>query len=182
MLLVNSEERTGRISDVFSVIINNRHGRESVHLFVEVQLYRHVTDDNGHPKYHPGNQCQCLSLSQTIKKVITIDVFRKVILYPDQSIPNQVVLMDFDMSSLPSQKQCVVVPFYTKKNDMVLILGENDVQWIAKMISVQQDDKTVGLHFLRCFDIVFQRPYWYFSTALKVMFSLSDRSKIFTSD
>ena len=65
---------------------------------------------------------------------------------------------------------------------MVLILGESDVQWIAKMISVQQDDKTVELHFLRCFDIVFQRPYWYFSTGLKVMFSLSDRSKIFTSD
>lgn len=95
LLLVISEERTGRISDVFSVIINNRHGIESVHLFVEVQLYHHVTDDNSHPKYHPGNQCQCLSLSQTIKKVITIDVFRKVILYPDQSIPNQVVLMDF---------------------------------------------------------------------------------------
>ena len=83
LLLVNSEERTGRISHVFSVIINNRHGIESVHLFVEVQLYRHVTEDNGHPKYHPGNQCQCLCLSQTIEKVITIDVFRKVILYPD---------------------------------------------------------------------------------------------------
>ena len=154
VLLVNSEERTGRISAIFSVIIKNRDGIESVHLFVEVQLYRHVTDDNGHPKYHPGNQGQCLCLSQTIKMVNTIDVLRKVILYPDQSIPNQEVLIDFDMSSLPSQKQCVVVPFYPKKNDMVLILGENDVQWIAKIISVQQDDKTVGLHFLK------EHPRW----------------------
>ena len=34
---------------------------------------------------------------------------------------------------------------------------------------------------LRCFDTVFQRPYRYFSIALKVVFTLSDRYKIFTS-
>ena len=34
---------------------------------------------------------------------------------------------------------------------------------------------------LRCFDTVFQRPYRYFSIALKVFFSLSDRYKLFTS-
>ena len=31
---------------------------------------------------------------------------------------------------------------------------------------------------LRCFDIVFQRPYRYFSIALKLILSLSDRYKI----
>ena len=35
---------------------------------------------------------------------------------------------------------------------------------------------------LRCFDTVFQRRYRYFSIALKVIFSLSDRYKIFTSN
>ena len=35
---------------------------------------------------------------------------------------------------------------------------------------------------LRCFDTVFQRPYRYFLIALKVVFSLSDRYKIFTSN
>ena len=34
---------------------------------------------------------------------------------------------------------------------------------------------------LRCFDTVFQKLYRYFSIALKVVFSLSDRYKIFTS-
>ena len=33
---------------------------------------------------------------------------------------------------------------------------------------------------LRCFDTVFQRPHLYFSIALKVVFSLSDRYEIFT--
>ena len=35
---------------------------------------------------------------------------------------------------------------------------------------------------LRCFDTVFQRPNRYLSIALKVVFSLSDRYKIFTSN
>ena len=35
---------------------------------------------------------------------------------------------------------------------------------------------------LRCFDTAFQRPYRYFSIALKVILSLSDRYKIFTND
>ena len=53
MLLVNNEERTGKI------IIENRDDIESVHSFVKVQLYCNVTaDDNGHPKYHPGPVAQ----------------------------------------------------------------------------------------------------------------------------
>ena len=35
---------------------------------------------------------------------------------------------------------------------------------------------------LRCFDTVFQRSYRYFSIALKVVFSLCDRYKIFPSN
>ena len=40
----------------------------------------------------------------------------------------------------------------------------------------------IAEHHLRCFDTVFQTPYRYFSIALKVIFSLSDRCKIFTSN
>ena len=36
--------------------------------------------------------------------------------------------------------------------------------------------------YLRCFDTVSRRPYRCFSVALKVILSLSDRQKIFTSD
>ena len=35
---------------------------------------------------------------------------------------------------------------------------------------------------IRCFDTVFQRPYPHFSIALEVVFSLSNRYKIFTSN
>ena len=38
------------------------------------------------------------------------------------------------------------------------------------------------LPLLRCFDTVFQRPYRYFSIAFKVILSLSDSYKIFSSN
>ena len=39
-----------------------------------------------------------------------------------------------------------------------------------------------SITYLRCFDTVFRRPNRYFSIALKVILSLSDRYEIFTSD
>ena len=49
-----------------------------------------------------------------------------------------------------------------------------------KYSSLQIHEKKVSN--FRCFDTVFQRPYRYFSIALKVVFSLSDRYNIFTSN
>lgn len=37
---------------------------------------------------------------------------------------------------------------------MVLILGQNDVQWIGKIISVQKDDKKVAVYFFK------EHPRW----------------------
>ena len=108
-----------------------------------MQLYEHVTDDSGQLKYRPVTQSRHVRLSLTIKMVNVIRVSRKVILYPDEMFPHHYVVIDFQMSCLPPQRQVVVVPFHPEKNDMVLVLGENDAQWIAKTVSVQSDDKTV---------------------------------------
>jgi hypothetical protein len=123
-------------------------------LFVEVQEYENVTDDDGETKYHSGTQSVYLQLTSTIKMVNTIYVLRKVILYPEQANPHQYVLIDFQMPSLPQHKQFVVVPFYPEKNDMILILGQDDYQWIAIVVSVQEDEKKVGVHFFK------EHPRW----------------------
>ena len=50
---------------------------------------------------------------------------------------------------------------------------------------LSEDDFSLGKDKLinkRYFDTVFQRPYRYFSIALKVSFSLSDRYKTFISN
>ena len=148
------EERTGRIIAIHSVTIYDEDERASVHIFSEMQLYEHATDDSGQLKYHPVTQSRYLRLSPAIKMVNVIHVSRKVILCPDETCPHHYVVIDFQMPCLPPQRQVVVVPFYPEKNDMVLVLGENDVQWIAKVVSVQSDDKTVGVLFLK------EHPRW----------------------
>ena len=58
------------------------------------------------------------------------------------------------------------IPWYSKFSD---------TYW--NLSYIEENNKTSGL---RCFDTVFLRPYRYFSIALKVFFSLSDRYKVFT--
>lgn len=53
------------------------------------------------------------------------------------------------MPSLPPKKQFIVVPFYPERNDMVLVLGDNDVQWIGKIVSVQSDEKKLECYFIK---------------------------------
>ena len=54
----------------------------------------------------------------------------------------------------------------------------SEIQDISDSFVAQPFSEHFDRFTLRCFDIVFQRPY--FSIALKVDFSLSDRCKIFT--
>ena len=75
----------------------------------------------------------------------------------------------------------VNLPFITR---CCLKKCSNGIPWYSKFSNtywklsyIEENNKTSGL---RCFDTVFQRPYWYFSIALKVFFSLSDRYKVFT--
>ena len=154
VVCVNNEEKTGRVIAIHSVTIQGEDEGASVHIFSEVQLYEHATDDIGQLKYHPGTQSHCLRLSPTIKMVNVSQVLRKDILYPDESCSQHYVLIDFQMPSLPPEKQDMIVPFYPEKNDMVLVLGENDAQWIGKIMSVQPVDKKVGILFFK------EHPRW----------------------
>ena len=58
----------------------------------------------------------------------------------------------------------------------------NHHPWKSLKLPPGQFSLVSVLYALRCFDTVFQRPYRYFSIALKVILSLSDRYEIFTSD
>ena len=49
-------------------------------------------------------------------------------------------------------------------------------------VSFFEDNNALFVIVLRCFGTVFRRPYRYFSIALKLILSLSDLYKIFTSE
>ena len=50
------------------------------------------------------------------------------------------------------------------------------------LVSFFEDNNALFVIVLRCFGTIFRRPYRYFSIALKLILSLSDRYKIFTSE
>ena len=50
------------------------------------------------------------------------------------------------------------------------------------LVSFFEDNNALFVIVLRCFGTVFRRPYRCFSIALKLILSLSDRYKIFTSE
>ena len=53
---------------------------------------------------------------------------------------------------------------------------------IVRLVGHANDKIHYMASLKRCFDIVFQRPYGYFSIPLNAILSLSDRYKIFAND
>ena len=53
---------------------------------------------------------------------------------------------------------------------------------IVRLVGHANDKIHYMASLKRCFDIVFQRPYGYFSIPLNAILSLSDRYNIFTND
>ena len=117
---------TGRINNIHSVTIKDEERGNIVNLFIEVQVYESVEDEDGEMKVYSANQSDYLQLSSTFRMVNIISVLRKVILYPDPVAAHQYILIDFQRTSLSPHKNFVVVPFYPEKNNMVLILGQDD--------------------------------------------------------
>ena len=83
------------------------------------------------------------------------------------------------LHNYPRSRHCQNYPQPTRDNVSTLNTGEISSNY---SLSITLAFSTWIIIFKRCFDKVFQRPYRYFSIALKVFFSLSDRYKIFTSN
>ena len=67
--------------------------------------------------------------------------------------------------------------------------GDKAIKWVCvyhhgcnNLVRPMKQQTTEWILLIRCFDTVSRRPYRCFSIALKVVLSLSDRNKIFTSD
>jgi len=69
-------------------------------------------------------------------------ILRKVILYPCDHIIDQYLVVDYQRKKLPACP--LVLPFYPRKDDMVLI-GDDPDQWIAKVVTVDDRQKSVRI-------------------------------------
>ncbi|XP_020896396.1 uncharacterized protein LOC110235289 [Exaiptasia diaphana] len=151
--LDGNQEKVGRINRIHSITVKDVNEREHVVLYLEAQLYQQAINDSGLQKYYQGTESKCLHLSASIKMINSACLLRKVILYPAQD-SHEYILIDFEAPKLPTHKQFVAVPFYPERNDMVVVQGENDEEWLGRIISVQKDEKKVGVHFFK------EHPRW----------------------
>ena len=96
------------------------------------------------------------------------------------------IVAEGEREVISAWKSCTKAPFNNKLHSDYHLSVKNSHRVLMLQINQYQGTKQgmfyQGIPYLRCFDIVFRRPYRYFSIALKVILSLSDRYKIFTSD
>ena len=96
------------------------------------------------------------------------------------------IVAEGEREVISAWKSCTKAPFNNKLHSDYHLSVKNSHRVLMVQINQYQGTKQgifyQGIPYLRYFDIVFQRPYRYFSIALKVILSLSDRYKIFTSD
>ncbi|CAB3977436.1 Hypothetical predicted protein [Paramuricea clavata] len=60
-----------------------------------------------------------------------------------------IAVVDFERPNLPINFADITVPFYPMVNDIVVIRGENDEIWVAKILKVYTEEKTVKVWYYR---------------------------------
>ena len=141
-------------------------------------------------------ECKKLSITHTEMHWSWIYVLSAFIWKNQHNVKTvNVVARSFDrfvgqvcLEILRSRSESILMKVSEERRDLGKIRWSHfrDIQKSAKSPNFERSCTQTGGEktgqFLTCFDTVFQRPYRYFSIALKVVFSLSDRYQIFTSN
>lgn len=114
--------------------------------FVQARIYPMILDDDGRQMRDPYSGYNLLTKSTATLKISKVTaISRKVMLYPFDmaSEPEAAIVIDFGRESLPDEVWDIIVPFYPKLNDMVLVEGEDPQPWLAKIVGIQERAKTI---------------------------------------
>ena len=82
-----------------------------------------------------------LTTQQQLLIAFETAILRKVILYPAAGDLHYYFVVDYQRKKLPDFP--IIVPFYPRKDDMVLIEGSDPEPWLAKVVSVDESQKSV---------------------------------------
>ena len=103
-------------------------------------------NDDGEVMIDPHSGYNMVTTSTTTSHIFKVTLIsRKVMLYPFNmpNNPDVAIVIDYSRKSLPREVWKIIVPFYPKLNDMILIKGEDPEPWLAKVIGIQERAKTV---------------------------------------
>ena len=123
---------------------------DQFHSLLRGSLYPTVKDDAGLPEIYCYNFGKLVVPSVQQLFVPTERILRKVVLYPDPENldnPTHYVVIDFMQKELPVSCDTVNIPFYPQPEDVVVVACADGENYISRICSVQERDKTVKLHY-----------------------------------
>ena len=138
-------EEVAQIKAFLSVLVNG-----SYHALAKIELSQKLDDEDvlGKGLRNYSNNIVKLSNESTIITVNSIS--RKVMLYPHIVDGMETfAVVDYQRPFMPINWADIVEPFYPMVNDIVVIRGENDEVWVARVLRVNTEEKTVKVWYYR---------------------------------
>ncbi len=118
---------------------------------IKGEVYPYKENEAGEVERHPYSDSAVVVPSSDHVIVLTTDLLRKVMLYPDPDNledPSFYVTIDYLRQDIPLESNDVLVPFFPEKEDMVLIVGDDSANpWLANVRNVDTVTQTCQIHF-----------------------------------
>ncbi|CAB4026573.1 Hypothetical predicted protein [Paramuricea clavata] len=139
----NNVEEVARVEAFLSVLLSG-----SYCTLAKIKLYQKLDDEDMLGELRNGDKI--VEISNEIAVITATCIYRKVMLYPRPADDmDTIAVVDFERPNLPINFADITVPFYPMVNDIVVIRGENDEIWVAKILKVYTEEKTVKVWYYR---------------------------------
>lgn len=135
LLELENDQPVMAVDRFLSVLID---GQYQTFVEGEILLIKHDEEGNN-LQFGSTGYVIVTSISNTPPQKIVFPVtciLRKVIVYPNPCNPQESVVNDFQRKTLPLSVHDVLIPFYPKEEDMVLINGTDPEPWLGKVVTV----------------------------------------------
>ncbi|XP_031549912.1 uncharacterized protein LOC116287378 [Actinia tenebrosa] len=127
--------------------------RNDFYTFCEGRKYQTMKDDDGNDIIHQYSGYKFVNEMQNVTTFCPSKISRKLMLFPcfEQEENTGLIAVDYLRKQMPINQlqDGIVVPFYPEVDDMVLVRGDEAEPWLAKVIKVHRNSKTVLLWYYK---------------------------------
>ena len=143
-IMPDNVEEVGRVKAFLSVLVNG-----SYCTLAKIKLYEKLDDEYMFDELRNDHD-DVVELSHETAIITVTSISRKVMLYPHPVGSTETfTVVDFERPTMPISWADIVIPFYPMVNDIVVIRGENDEIWVARILRINTEEKTVKVWYYK---------------------------------
>lgn len=121
--------------------------------FFEGKKYNTMEDDNGNLIVHQYSCHKFVTETPNVTMLCPSKISRKIMLFPcfEQEDDDNLIAVDYLRKQMPTDvlQDGIIVPFYPKVDDMVLVRGDEPEPWFGKVMKVEENTKIVKLWYYK---------------------------------